>query len=103
MIAETLHLTRIRTRGSAVQLNLSHRVLRAVSFCAIAIFLLSVPASLWSQEKLTDFSLLDGSGKALPLSSFKDKVLLIVNIASQSMYSDQIPALSKLQDEYKNQ
>jgi glutathione peroxidase len=53
-------------------------------------------------QSLSDFSLVDGSGKEIPLSTCKGKVVLIVNVASNSMFSDQIAALSKLQDQYKD-
>jgi glutathione peroxidase len=50
-----------------------------------------------------DFSLVDINGKTVPLSSFKGKVLLIVNLASQSTYRDQISALNDLQNAYGSQ
>lgn len=52
--------------------------------------------------KLTvyDFSLVDQDGKVVPLSTYKGKVLLIVNLASQSMYNTQIAALNDLQKTY---
>lgn len=85
-----------------MQLKVSRRVFWSAFLCAAIVVLLLAPFSLCAQKKLADFSLVDGSGKSLPLSSFKGKVLLIVNIASQSTYSDQISALSQLQDEYKD-
>lgn len=47
-----------------------------------------------------DFSLVDQDGKVVSLSDFKGKVLLIVNLASQSMYNTQIAALNDLQKTY---
>lgn len=47
-----------------------------------------------------DFSLVDQDGKVVSLSEYKGKVLLIVNLASQSIYSDQIVALNDLQKTY---
>lgn len=55
-----------------------------------------------AEQSLSDFSLVDSSGKPIPLSDCKGKVVLIVNVASDSMFSDQIAALSKLQDQYKD-
>lgn len=47
-----------------------------------------------------DYSLVDQDGKVVSLSDYKGKVLLIVNLASQSMYSTQIAALNDLQKTY---
>lgn len=47
-----------------------------------------------------DFSLVDQDGKVVPLSTYKGKLLLIVNLASQSIYNTQIAALNELQKTY---
>jgi glutathione peroxidase len=49
-----------------------------------------------------DCSLVGFDGKEVPLSTFKGKVLLIVNVASQSIFKDQIPLLEELQKTYKD-
>ncbi len=56
------------------------------------------PAS--AKQTVYDFSLVDMNGKVVPLSTYKGKVLLIVNLASQSFYSTQIAALNDLQKTY---
>lgn len=53
-----------------------------------------------AKETVFDFSLVDQDGKVVPLSDYKGKVLLIVNLASQSIYSNQIAALNELQKTY---
>ena len=50
-----------------------------------------------------DYTLVDLDGKEAPLSSFNGKLLLIVNLASQSVYHDQIDALSQLQKTFADQ
>ncbi len=55
------------------------------------------------KKTVYDYSLVDLDGKETPLSSFKGKLLLIVNLASQSVYHDQIDALSELQKTYADQ
>ena len=40
-------------------------------------------------------------GKDVPLSSFKGKVVLLVNLARNSIYNEQLPALIKLSETYK--
>lgn len=56
-----------------------------------------------SKPSIYDFSLVDINGKTVPLSNYKGKVLLIVNLASQSTYRDQISALNDLQTAYGGQ
>src|ERR1700744_1791140 len=57
------------------------------------------------KEKQTayDFSLVDLDGKTVSLSAYKGKVLLIVNLASQSVYHSQIDALNDLAKSYESQ
>ena len=56
-----------------------------------------------SKQTVYDFSLVDMNGNAAPLSTYKGKVLLIVNLASRSIYRDQISALNDLQKDYAAQ
>lgn len=78
-----------------------HRRL-ATSFLMIALALAPQAFSEEQASKQTvyDFSLVDINGKTVPLSTYKGKVLLIVNLASQSTYRDQIAALNDLQKSY---
>lgn len=55
------------------------------------------------KQTVYDFSLVDAAGKVVPLSNYKGKLLLIVNLASQSTYSSQIAALNELQKSYAAQ
>src|SRR5882762_8686649 len=48
-----------------------------------------------------DYSLVAFDGKEAPLSTFKGKVLLVVNLASQSIFKEQIPQLEELQKKYR--
>jgi len=54
-------------------------------------------------KTLYDYSLVAFDGKEAPLSTFKGKVLLVVNLASQSIFKEQIPQLEELQKKYKDQ
>jgi glutathione peroxidase len=56
-----------------------------------------------AEKTVYDCSLVGFDGKEVPLSSFKGKVLLIVNVASQSIFKEQIPQLEELQKTYKDQ
>jgi glutathione peroxidase len=51
-------------------------------------------------KTLYDYSLVSLDGKEVSLSTYKGKVLLIVNLASQSVYVHQIGALNDLQKDY---
>ena len=69
----------------------------------IALVLSVIPAfseELSAKQTVYDFSLVDFDGKVVPLSTYKGKVLLIVNLASQSTYRDQIAGLNALQKDY---
>jgi glutathione peroxidase len=47
-----------------------------------------------------DYVLPSEEGKNIPVSSFKGKYLLIVNVARESSYNSQLPALIKLSETY---
>lgn len=70
--------------------------LLAVLFCIAPSFAQEPPI----RQTIYDFSLVSLDGKVVPLSTYKGKVLLIVNLASQSFYSSQIAALNDLQKTY---
>jgi glutathione peroxidase len=53
-----------------------------------------------AKQSVYDFSLVNLDGKVVPLSTYKGKLLLIVNLASQSVFHDQIAALNELQKTY---
>jgi glutathione peroxidase len=73
-------------------------VLLLIAVRASAVF--SLPEEKPSKQTVYDFSLIDINGKDVPLSSYRGKVLLIANLASQSTYRDQISALNDLQNTY---
>ncbi len=52
---------------------------------------------------LFDYSVKDINGKDVPLSQYKGKALLIVNVASQCGYTPQYPGLEKLYEKYRGQ
>lgn len=56
-----------------------------------------------AKKTVYDFSLVDQNGKVVPLSDYKGKLLLIVNVASQSIYNTQIAALNDLEKSYGSQ
>ncbi len=53
------------------------------------------------QKTAYDFNLPGPDGKDVPLSSFKGKYLVIVNLARKSTYNEQLAGLIKLNDTYK--
>ena len=63
--------------------------------------------SLFGAEKpaktVYDYALVDLNGKEVSLSAYKGKVLVIVNLASQSIFHEQNAMLDELQKMYKDQ
>jgi glutathione peroxidase len=55
-----------------------------------------------AEKTAYDFYLPGPDGKNVPLSDYKGKYILIVNLGRKSSYSDQLPALVKLYDTYKS-
>ena len=53
-----------------------------------------------AHKTVYDYSLVTLEGKDVSLSTYKGKVLLIVNLASQSIYKEQLNALNELQKLY---
>lgn len=53
-------------------------------------------------ETVYDFHLPGPDGKDVPLSGYKDKYILLVNLGRKSSYNDQLPALIKLNDTCKD-
>jgi glutathione peroxidase len=69
------------------------------------LFLLTVGAalSLCAASSVYDFSLVSMDGTETPLKTYQGKVLLIVNLASRSIYSTQTQALDMLYRTYREQ
>lgn len=54
-------------------------------------------------KTIYDFEAQDLSGKTVPLSAYKGKVLLIVNTASKCGFTPQLDGMQKLYEKYKDQ
>ncbi len=71
--------------------------------CALGILLpQSTLRAAEPSRSLYNFSLVKPDGTILPLSEYKGKVVVLVNLASKSSFADQLPALEKLQEKYKD-
>jgi glutathione peroxidase len=79
--------------------------------CAPAVFAQKPPKDKPAEQKspekqkqtVYDFSLVGLDGKETSLSAYKGKVILLVNLASQSIYHSQVDALSELAKNYESQ
>ena len=68
------------------------------------LILLLLMSSIFAKEptmSIYDFNVKDIDGKEISLSKYKDKVLLIVNVASKCGFTNQYEGLEKLYDKYK--
>lgn len=55
------------------------------------------------KESIYDFKVKDIDGNEVAMSDYKDKVLMIVNVASKCGFTPQYEGLQKLYDSYKDQ
>jgi glutathione peroxidase len=55
-----------------------------------------------ADKTVYDFYLPGPDGKDVPLSTYKDKYILVVNLGRKSSYNDQLAGLIKLQNTYKD-
>jgi glutathione peroxidase len=55
------------------------------------------------KESIYDYKVKDIDGNEVAMSEFKDKVLMIVNVASKCGFTPQYEGLQKLYDAYKDQ
>ena len=63
---------------------------------------MAVGAMAFGASSVYDFTLNSIDGAATPLSSFKGKVVLLVNVASKCGYTPQYAGLEKLYEKYKD-
>lgn len=68
------------------------------ALCGVNSFAADKPA-----KTVYDYSLVGFDGKEVPLSAYKGKVLLLVNLASQSIFHEQNAMLDELQKTYRDQ
>jgi len=64
---------------------------------------LLIPAALFAASSVYDFTLPSIDGQDAPLSQFKGKALLLVNVASKCGYTPQYAGLEALYEKYKDQ
>lgn len=63
---------------------------------------LFIPAVLMAASSVHEFSLTSIDGKPAPLSAYKGKVVMLVNVASKCGYTPQYTGLQALYDKYKD-
>ncbi len=76
------------------------------AFIYLVFMLTMLQGSLDAKEKtvnIYDFTVKDIEGQEVLMSKYKDKVLLIVNVASECGFTPQYAGLEKLYQEYKDQ
>lgn len=70
---------------------------------ALAVILMAGAATVFAASSIYDFTLPSIDGKPLPLSTFKGKVVLVVNVASKCGFTPQYSALESIYEKYKDQ
>src|ERR1700736_5751653 len=55
-----------------------------------------------SEKSVLDYELPGADGKGVPFATYKGKVILVVNLARNSSYNEQLPALTKLSEKYQD-
>jgi glutathione peroxidase len=78
------------------------RKMVALICCVISAAAVAPSAAEKPAKTVYDYSLVNSYNKEVPLSTFKGKVLVIVNLASQSVFRDQIAQLDEIQKTYRN-
>jgi glutathione peroxidase len=79
-------------------MTISWRPILGIVLCSQLVLAASLPPT--KHKSIYDYSLVGLDGKDFSLSAYKGKVLLIVNLASQSIYKNQMSALENLQKTY---
>ena len=71
----------------------------------LIIFLLTIQLAISKENKMSiyDFSVKDINSKDVSMSKYKNKVLLIVNVASKCGFTSQYEGLENLYKKYKNE
>jgi glutathione peroxidase len=64
--------------------------------------ILMVSGSISAASSIYDFTLPSIDGKPMPLSTYKGRVILMVNVASQCGYTPQYSALEAIYEKYKD-
>src|ERR1700722_11481655 len=78
------------------------RTILALICCVISAAAVARSAVEKPPKTIYDYSLVGPDNKEVPLSTFKGKALVIVNLARQSVFHDQIVQLEEIQKTYKD-
>jgi len=72
-------------------------------FVTFALLTMALPYSASAADTLHEFTVKDIDGKELNLATFKGKVVVVVNVASQCGYTSQYANLQRLHEQFKDQ
>jgi len=70
---------------------------------SVLILIITLNAGVPMKQNIYDFEAIDIKGKSISMSQYKNKVLLIVNVASECGFTPQYEGLEKLYKKYHNE
>ena len=89
---------------SGAESHINHMLItQKIAYVAFGLCLLIPASTLFGASSVYDFTLPSIDGQDAPLSQFKGKVLLLVNVASKCGYTPQYAGLESLYEKYKDQ
>ncbi len=91
-----------RAPGESPNCGAIRRFAILVDMTKLMLLGLAIGAMAFGASSVYDFTLNSIDGAAAPLSSFKGKVVLLVNVASKCGYTPQYAGLEKLYETYKD-
>lgn len=98
--------SQIKLQVTSVNARIPSEGIMTIGRSVVLGVLLSLHLAMTSQcaptqhKSVYDYSLVGLDGKEISLSTYRGKVLLIVNLASKSIYTEQIQSLEELQKAY---
>src|SRR5215469_4112586 len=93
----------ITRRSDRNRMNLTSKFRKILLFVTVTVLAGKSFGVEKPEKSVYDYTLVDLGGREVSLTAYKGKVLVIVNLASQSIFHEQNAMLEELQKAYKDQ